>query len=452
MKTTVFSAVVVALATSAASAQQAVQWRVEDGGNGHWYQRQSQSRTWPAAQAFAESFGGHLATPTSAAENVFVFMTSGGQGNTWLGGRQLPRSCEPDCGWGWVTGEPWDYTQWQTSPLQPDNTQGNESHLAYWGIEGGVGQWNDGNGVDVAAPFTVEWSADCNNDGIVDYGQCRDGSLPDYNLNNVPDCCEAGTPCEVGNYPVQWRAEDGGNGHWYYGERFSTEGLSWSESRTLSMSRGGDLVSLNTLQERLWVYTNVASRVSLWTTTLGPWVGGFQPPGSVEPGGGWTWVDGTSVYPGFYWDGYHPDGNNNCGGPANYMSYWGAYVQGVGDRFADGPNVRRWTCWNIDFGHHPSCVIEWSSDCNNDGIVDYGQILQGQLADVNNNGVPDSCEVEPCPADVTGNDLVDGVDLAAILGAWGTDGQNQYDCDIDNDGVVSGTDLAFVLGGWGPCP
>jgi hypothetical protein len=44
------------------------------------------------------------------------------------------------------------------------------------------------------------------------------------------------------------------------------------------------------------------------------------------------------------------------------------------------------------------------------------------------------------------------VDLAAILGAWGTDGQNQYDCDIDNDGIVSGTDLAFVLGGWGPCP
>ena len=39
-----------------------------------------------------------------------------------------------------------------------------------------------------------------------------------------------------------------------------------------------------------------------------------------------------------------------------------------------------------------SYVIEWSSDCNNDGIVDYGQVLSGQLADANGNGIPDTCE------------------------------------------------------------
>jgi hypothetical protein len=36
-----------------------------------------------------------------------------------------------------------------------------------------------------------------------------------------------------------------------------------------------------------------------------------------------------------------------------------------------------------------SSVIEYSADCNNDGIVDKGQILAGHLIDANNNGVPD---------------------------------------------------------------
>jgi hypothetical protein len=41
----------------------------------------------------------------------------------------------------------------------------------------------------------------------------------------------------------------------------------------------------------------------------------------------------------------------------------------------------------------PSFLIEWSADCNGDGIIDYGQILRGELADLNGNGVPDVCEI-----------------------------------------------------------
>ena len=44
------------------------------------------------------------------------------------------------------------------------------------------------------------------------------------------------------------------------------------------------------------------------------------------------------------------------------------------------------------------------------------------------------------------------VDLAALLGMWGTSGQGKFDCDIDNDGLVGGSDLAVVLSDWGPCP
>ncbi|MEC9156814.1 MAG: DUF642 domain-containing protein, partial [Planctomycetota bacterium] len=41
-------------------------------------------------------------------------------------------------------------------------------------------------------PYIIEWSADCNGDGIVDYGQILDGTLSDEDGNGVPDCCENG--------------------------------------------------------------------------------------------------------------------------------------------------------------------------------------------------------------------------------------------------------------------
>ena len=46
---------------------------------------------------------------------------------------------------------------------------------------------------------------------------------------------------------------------------------------------------------------------------------------------------------------------------------------------------------------------------------------------------------------------VDGVDLAAILATWGTDGGKYPRADVDGSGVVDGADLAIVLGDWGPC-
>jgi hypothetical protein len=61
-----------------------------------------------------------------------------------------------------------------------------------------------------------------------------------------------------------------------------------------------------------------------------------------------------------------------------------------------------------DTGYHPNGdpaaegypgIIEWSADCNNDGVVDYGQILRGDLPDANENGIPDGCEAIRVPAD-----------------------------------------------------
>ena len=49
------------------------------------------------------------------------------------------------------------------------------------------------------------------------------------------------------------------------------------------------------------------------------------------------------------------------------------------------------------------------------------------------------------PADVNGDGLVDGADLALLLGAWGT---NSPEADINNDGLVDGADLAVLLANW----
>lgn len=57
----------------------------------------------------------------------------------------------------------------------------------------------------------------------------------------------------------------------------------------------------------------------------------------------------------------------------------------------------------------------------------------------------------PCPADLTGNRVVDGADLAALLGAWGAC-SGSCPADLTGDGVVNGADLAAQLGAWGNCP
>ena len=51
-------------------------------------------------------------------------------------------------------------------------------------------------------------------------------------------------------------------------------------------------------------------------------------------------------------------------------------------------------------------------------------------------------------ADITGDDLVDVLDLLVVLGDWG---QTGGPADINDDGVVDVLDLLEVLASWGPC-
>jgi hypothetical protein len=147
-------AVIAIIATHASSASAALtQWRVDQGGNGHFYEVVSVASPigWDAARVEAETRGGHLATLTSAAENDFVGALVHANGrNAFLGGFQIDPSAPANVGWSWVTGEAWSYTNWAAG--EP-NDQGSPSEwvLEMWSNR----QWND---VPNAGSGYAEWA------------------------------------------------------------------------------------------------------------------------------------------------------------------------------------------------------------------------------------------------------------------------------------------------------
>jgi hypothetical protein len=75
----------------------------------------------------------------------------------------------------------------------------------------------------------------------------------------------------------------------------------------------------------------------------------------------------------------------------------------------------------------------------------FAQAFDGQSTTV---GPVWSFTVEPCPADIDGNGVVDVSDLLTLLAAWGT---ADPDADLDDSGTVDVSDLLLLLGAWGPC-
>jgi len=74
------------------------------------------------------------------------------------------------------------------------------------------------------------------------------------------------------------------------------------------------------------------------------------------------------------------------------------------------------------------------------GVSHSGHVVSGRLVPM----------MDVCVADLDGDGVVSGADLAVLLGFWG-------ECaacapDLNGDDVVNGADLALLLGAWGVCP
>jgi len=167
---------------------------VSEGGNGHWYglQQHVGPIEFAALESMVESqLGARLVTIPSQAEDHFVWEALGHPQYAVLGGYQSLTAAdysERRGGWYWVSGE--SITQFRWTFNEPSNGGGWEHVLAYNYNQ----SWNDWqtNNLPSGSTFRyiVEWDADCNGDGLVDYGQILRGDVADLNGNGVPDICE----------------------------------------------------------------------------------------------------------------------------------------------------------------------------------------------------------------------------------------------------------------------
>jgi hypothetical protein len=230
---------------------------------------------------------------------------------------------------------------------------------------------------------------------------------------------------------VQWRVQDGGNGHWYQlVERFY-QMYNWNDTRILASNAGGDLACFESSSEWLFIRSKCTGLRAYLS-------GGVRNAGTTSE---WRWISGPAVSY-FAW---------NPGAPNNGTSQ--NLVLVVGRGFGNPKVTDGWDDWQVvDFSD--GYIIEWSADCNADGIVDYGQIRAGELDDADADNIPDCCESGTacdCVGDIDRSGAVNGVDLSIILNAWGVGGGKYPEADVNGDGAVDAIDLSFVLNAWGPC-
>ena len=115
---------------------------------GHDYYQVNHFVPWWVANDSASAWGGYLATITSPEENEFLYNNIDWNVNfeMYMG---LYDATSDNNGWTWVTGEPFNYQNWDDG--QPD-CPGCQDYGVIW--ESGNGKWDDGN---ADLPFIVEF-------------------------------------------------------------------------------------------------------------------------------------------------------------------------------------------------------------------------------------------------------------------------------------------------------
>ena len=107
----------------------------------HYYKVFDNGLTWTEAKRYCESIGGHLATITSEVEQKHIeeILSSKSKFAYWLGANDE----QTENIWKWVTGEKWNYNNWDISGGQPDNYNNNEHYLQIYKNYQAVYKWND---------------------------------------------------------------------------------------------------------------------------------------------------------------------------------------------------------------------------------------------------------------------------------------------------------------------
>jgi hypothetical protein len=470
------------LASSAVHAQDAVQWKVANGGNGHWY-------TWRPcvtgvdASVKATELHGDLVSIASVEENEYARQILAESGRTFamLGYIQADNQPGPEIGWAWSSGQPTTFTNWTDFDggygfVAPDDrpcagATAAEDNQCNQCIMYPDGRWDDiergpsCGGFASSSVAIIEWSADCNNDGIVDYGQCRDGTLPDYNGNSVPDSCEVPSGwIVVADSAADYATTQGVKGwHYLFDNGVGTPVIPMAYVVTSefppfmpawctrpNFGGGGSYCSIDRIQCHTSTPSNCSSASAGLERPHRRWINSSEVKGAVLISGyfgataGFTtrlqlFADGALVF----------EQVNSAGSTTGNLTPIGAVVDipptSVLDVVID-PNDGSCHADRVEYS-----IRLIGADCNSDGVVDFGQILTGQLSDANGDGIPDVCQQPTChAADLFVNGIINGADLGILLSEWGPI-TSLTPSDINGDNVVNGADLGILLSFWGSC-
>ena len=392
----------------------AVQWTGPKG-NGHWYELISKPASFEAAQAAAIARGGHLAVLTSAAENAFVFssvVSPGGLSNgssAWIGAQSIAGKCDDDSGYLWVTGESFDFENW--APGYPADL-GRGDCAAGFTPTVAAGWANFGRSEQIN--YVIEWSADCNKDGIVDYGQIRSGELSDTNNNGIPDCCEApgGCGCEAGDCNKNGICDD---------VELKARGSDCDGNGILDecdVAAGAADCNDNGIPDSC----DIASGIEADCNKNGI-------PDSCDLARGAALDCNKNGI---------PDSCDIAAGTSADVNGNGIPDGCEGDCDGDGiPDA-----WAVSNGLVADCNANGipdacdiasgkSTDCDGDGVIDSCAIAAGDAADCDANGIPDACDIVSGAADCNANGIPDSCEIASGAAA-----------DCNANGIPDACDLA----------
>jgi len=181
--------------TGGSGGMNAKQW-TGPGSNGHWYALVQNGKAWDIARKYASDNGGHLVSITSQAEQNWIVANIlsrvSPEAKVWIGARAPNGSCTTPSAYYWTTSEAFSYQAFITG--EPSNAGECALAMRRTATASLNGRW-ESQALTAILRSIVEWEADCNEDGFVDYGQIALGYLVDNNQNYIPDCCELGVDC-----------------------------------------------------------------------------------------------------------------------------------------------------------------------------------------------------------------------------------------------------------------